>query len=262
MLKATVKRLVPTVPLFFFFTLSGCNPLSNYTPLEKPSGVHYAYTGDHGPEHWGDLSAEFAPCKTGQQQTPINITQTQGAALSPLQFNYLPSELRIINNGHTVQMNYEEGSTLVVGDQTYKLLQFHFHTPSEHTINGQHSAMELHLVHQNEAKQLAVVGLMINEGENNSALQQFWNSFPGQNYIEQVSPAIRYNIRDLLPSNQSYYNYSGSLTTPPCSENVNWFLLKEPITVSSEQLANFKRFYELNARPVLDLNGREVKESQ
>lgn len=218
--------------------------------------VHWGYDGEVAPEHWGDLSPDFATCGTGKEQSPVDIPAT--AAVNPpgLGFNYRPSTVNIINNGHTIQVNYDQGSTLETGDGSYPLLQFHLHALSEHTLNGAHTAMELHLVHKDSAGRIAVVGVMLVEGAPNPAYEPVLSHMPDEEGQAETIAGIRVDAAGLLPAQQSYYHYYGSLTTPPCTEGVTWFVMAEPVALSAAQIAAFTRLYDHNYRPVQPLHGR------
>ena len=223
---------------------------------------HFAYSGENGPEHWGELSDEWATCSDGTSQSPINIDTTQtvpNANLDDLVTQYQETPGKLLNNGHTLEVEYEGGSTLTVGSQEYALLQFHFHVPSEHTVDGVAADMELHLVHQNADGGLAVVAVMIDTGSENAALAPYWNEFPEDEGEAEVETAI--NAADLLPDSLDYYTYSGSLTTPPCSQDVTWFVLKGRISASQEQIDHLVGLLGNNVRPVQPLNGRTVEEN-
>ncbi len=187
------------------------------------AGVHWGYEGVAGPTNWGNLSPTYTVCKKGLSQSPINITNTHKANLGYISFHYTTTPLKILNNGHTIQVNYAANSFIKVNNKVYKLQQFHFHSPSEHRLYNNFYDMEVHLVHKNDQGELAVVGIFMKQGRANSLIQNLWNFIPSQINFEQT---IQQNINaaGLLPSNQSYYHYSGSLTTPPCSENVNWYV--------------------------------------
>ena len=222
----------------------------------------WTYSGDHGPEHWGGLSPEFAACSNGKEQSPINITDPHTAALSPLHFAYHSSPLKIIDNGHTVQINYAPGSTLTVEGKTYELVQFHFHHPSEEEINSQHYAMVAHLVHKSSEGKLAVVAVLIKEGSPNQLISTLWDNLPPEKGKELDKDDVELHVTDLLPANHRYYTFPGSLTTPPCSEGVTWYVLATPMSLSKAQIDKFARIYPLNARPVQPLHDRKVEESK
>lgn len=218
---------------------------------------HWGYEGEAGPERWGDLNRSYALCKLGQAQSPIDIANVEAANLAALTFDYQPATPSIVNNGHTVQVNFPAGSTLRVGNDEYQLLQFHFHTPSEHTVNGQHSAMELHLVHRHTSSALAVVGVFLIVGEANPTLEPLWGQLPS--YAGGERPlSIIVNPTDLLPPSRRTYRYAGSLTTPPCSEGVLWLVMQQPVAISQMQLDKFRTIFPANSRPTQPLNGRRV----
>jgi carbonic anhydrase len=220
---------------------------------------HWSYDGATGAKNWGSLKPEYALCKSGTQQSPINIDQTYAQALDKLGFNYQPSKLNIQNNGHTIQLNYDRGSFLEIGKDKYQLLQFHFHTPSEEAIGGKRYPMVVHLVHKNEAGQLAVVALLINEGKaDNPLFNQFWNKLPSEHNETRIFDDIKYNVASLLPSKTSYWTFMGSLTTPPCSEGVRWLVLKQPLSISAKQITRFRHEFAMNARPLQSLFDRAV----
>jgi len=140
--------------------------------------VHWGYEGENGPAEWGALSAEYILCAEGKQQSPIDIAGGSIQDLPEITFHYQPTELNILNNGHTIQVNYDAGSSIEVAGAAYELRQFHFHAPSEHTVNGKHSALEMHLVHQKSNGALGVVGVMINSGQTNQQFTPIWRELP------------------------------------------------------------------------------------
>ncbi|MBU0961140.1 MAG: carbonic anhydrase family protein [Proteobacteria bacterium] len=221
--------------------------------------THWGYSGHEGPEFWGDLSHDYAICKTGKNQSPIDVDSLVEAELSPIVFQYNAVPLDIVNNGHTVQVNYAPGSTITVNGHTYNLLQFHFHTPSENTVKGQFFAMEAHLVHSDDAGNLSVVGVMFEEGAENPFLAGIWSHMPEKAGVSKSLPEVTLNVKDMLPSNKSYYRFNGSLTTPPCSEGVNWMLLQNPVPVSRAQADKFHTLMGGdNNRPVQPVNARPI----
>jgi carbonic anhydrase len=220
--------------------------------------AHWAYEGAEGPDNWGNLSGDYFTCKDGRSQSPINISRSLGADVGGLEFHYSAVPLRVVNNGHTVQVNYSSGSYMVVGGVRYDLLQFHFHSPSENTSNGKPYAMEAHLVHKSANGTLAVVGVFLKEGQSNSFVQKIWSNLPRAINQENVVQSVTLNANTLLPANKSIYHFQGSLTTPPCSEGVKWFVMKDTQTVSSSQVSKFLGLIGENARPTQPLNGRSV----
>jgi carbonic anhydrase len=221
---------------------------------------HWTYEGEEGPEHWDDLDPSYAICGTGIHQSPIEISSTNEKDLPNIVFHYESSQVNIFNNGHTVQVNYDVGSYIELDDVRYDLLQFHYHTPSEHMINGKSFPAEIHLVHENMAKELAVVGVLLQEGTKNSAFEPFINNLPAEK-SDVKDAGVKINANDFLPSIQTTFRYNGSLTTPPCSEGVSWLLMTTPVELSSEQLSELESIFEEgNNRPVQPLNNRSLEE--
>ena len=221
---------------------------------------HWEYEGEEGPEHWGELADEYRMCSEGRNQSPINLVSDVRAELPQLEFEYYSTPLREINNGHTIQQNVEPGSFLriPVRGVKFELKQFHFHSPSEHSVNGRFYAMEMHFVHIDEHGELAVVGVMIEEGEEHPVLKQLWSFMP-ENPGGTSEQPIGIEETELLPPTRNYYVYGGSLTTPPCSEGVKWLVLKTPIEASAEQIETFKnRVGPTTNRPVQPTNARLI----
>jgi carbonic anhydrase len=215
-----------------------------------------------GPSHWGDLKPEFATCKDGHHQSPIDIRNPKKAALPPIQFAYKASPLHIIDNGHTVMINYSPGSSISVGDKKYALKQFHFHRPSEEKINGKSFEMTVHLVHADDQGKLAVVAVLLQKGEDSALVHELWKDLPKEKEKEEFFDNVQIDLSQLLPLDRGYYTFSGSLTTPPCSEDVTWYVLKHPITISAEEIERFSQLYRDDARPTQPLYDRVVLESQ
>jgi carbonic anhydrase len=220
------------------------------------------YGNATGPSHWGDLKPEFALCKLGHHQSPIDIRNPQKADLPPITFDYKPSPLRIIDNGHTIMIDYAPGSSISVGGKKYVLKQFHFHRPSEEKIDGKGFDMTVHLVHADEAGKLAVVAVLLENGAENPLVRELWSDIPKEKEKEESFEGIQVDVSRILPSNRSYYTFSGSLTTPPCSEEVTWFVLKNPTSVSDAQIRQFSQLYRNDARPTQPLYDRVVLESK
>ena len=220
------------------------------------------YGAKHGPGHWGKIKPEFASCGIGKVQSPIDIRKPVHAKLDPIKFDYHPTPLHIIDNGHTIQVNYGTGISISIGDQRYQLVQFHFHKPSEERIAGKSYPMVAHLVHKNAAGALAVVAVLLKEGGANPMVQTLWTNLPTGKEKEKVEQKVAIDAAQLLPENRAYYTFSGSLTTPPCSEGVTWFVLVHPSELSRTQIARFGKIYNANARPVQPLHGRTVKVSE
>ena len=225
--------------------------------------AHWSYQGKTGPLHWGEMEHEFAICATGPYQSPINIktASAKKADLEPITFDYKPSALKIINNGHSIQINYDAGSSITVGPKRYQLVQFHFHRPSEEKIDGKAFDMVVHLVHQDGDGKLAVVAVLVRNGDTNPLIETLWKHLPNEKGVEQVVGDTQIDATALLPPNKAYFKFTGSLTTPPCSEDVTWFVLRNPVQFSGQEIARFAKVYPMNARPVQPLNGRLVQVS-
>jgi carbonic anhydrase len=223
---------------------------------------HWSYDGDQGPSHWGELSPNYASCKNGHHQSPIDIRNPKITDLPAIQFDYKDSPLHIIDNGHTIMVNYGAGSSIRVGDKAYTLKQFHFHRPSEERINGRSYDMVVHLVHVDQGGNLAVVAVLLEQGEDNSLVRELWKDLPKEKEKEELLDTVHIDAADLLPSDHGYYQFEGSLTTPPCSENVAWFVLKHPVTVTSAEIERFTKLYRNDARPTQPLYDRVVFESK
>ncbi|MFV2058188.1 MAG: carbonic anhydrase [Thiohalomonadales bacterium] len=244
-----ISRSISVVALLFF-----CYS----TAVFSAAGTTWSYSGTTGPEVWSNLSAEYELCGTGQKQSPIDLTMTIPEALPWLQYNYRRVDLEIENNTHTVEVIYHSQGELVIDDRQYRLLQFHFHAPSEHTENGLAAQMEIHFVHIDSTSQLAVVAVMVDEGFKNTFFENIISRAPtNKGTVTYVGQAI--NAGELLPENPSHYRaYSGSLTTPPCSEAVRWFVLEEHIEFARDQIENFLAIIGENARPEQSLNDRMI----
>ena len=226
--------------------------------------VHWSYEGVNGPQAWGKLKPEFNVCALGKRQSPINIEDSstlQGPA-EPLLFNYTASSGSVVNNGHTIQVDLYGDNSVTVRGSTYKLLQFHFHTPSEEQINYRNYAMVAHLVHKNNEGQLAVVAVLLDAGVANALINKVWTYMPLDTNDRVRMPVGLIDMNELLPKDQRYYQFMGSLTTPPCTEGVLWMVLKQPTTVSRDQIRLFTQLFPRNARPVQAVNGRAVREAQ
>lgn len=221
----------------------------------------WGYEGGTGPEHWGEIEQDHEKhvmCREGRNQSPIDISDVRGSKLASLEFHYFDSPIQIINNTHTIHLNYNPGSYVVWGDQQFNLIQFHFHHHSEHLVAGKPYAMEMHMVHKTPQHQYVVIGVFLKEGKHNPNLQKIWDHFPPEIDKEIIYREDIITLMDVLPEKKEYFYYFGSLTTPPCSENVNWFVLDIPIEISREQISYFKKFIDHNARPTQNLNHRII----
>lgn len=233
--------------------------LASFSAFAAEHHAHWGYNGETGPENWAKLTPEFGAC-AGKNQTPVNLTGFIKADLKPLKFNYKTGGSQILNNGHTVQVVYDAGSNVVIDGVEYGLKQFHFHAPSENLIQGESYPLEGHFVHADKDGNLAVVTVMFKEGHENSALKNLWAHMPAKEG-DKIALSPAFNAQTLFPNNHAYYRFSGSLTTPPCTEGVRWIVLKKPAFVSKAQIDAFKKVMgQDNNRPVQAINAREILE--
>jgi carbonic anhydrase len=224
----------------------------------------WSYEGDIGPDHWAELDPEYAVCKTGRAQSPIDIRSSEKADLPIIRFAYKSGPLHIVNNGYTAaRVDYvHSGDFLIVRDQRYELTQFHFHRPSEEHIHGRAYDMVIHLMHAASDGKVAGVAVLLQAGRANTTIQQMWEHMPQTAGSVQEIPGVEVNPARLLPRDTAYYTYMGSQTAPPCSEGVTWFVLKTPMEISTAQIDAFARLYPHDVRPIQPLNGRVVQESR
>jgi carbonic anhydrase len=230
--------------------------------------TRWEYGGPKGPEHWGDLDPDYIACKTGKEQSPIDIQKAERAALPSLRFEYRSGPLKyLINNGYTIRVNYHDapgtGNFLIVGEKRYQLKQFHFHRPSEEYVRGKPYEMEVHLMHADSGGQVVGVTIFLKMGSPNDTVRTLWEHIPMTESKEQEIAGVEINPAGLLPRGETaYYLYQGSETAPPCRENVTWMVLKTPVEISAEQINEFAKLYPHDVRPIQPLNGRIVKESR
>jgi len=229
---------------------------------QVPDGhaAHWGYGGAGGPEQWGQLKPEFSTCSTGTRQSPIDIRSGVKVDLEPIQFDYRPSGFRVIDNGHTIQVNVEGGNSIEVQGRRYDLVQFHFHRPSEERIDGRQFDMVAHLVHKDPEGRLAVIAVLLDRGSAHPLVQTVWNNLPLEKGSE-VAVRATLDMNHLLPADRRYFTYMGSLTTPPCSEGVLWMVMQQPVPIATEQIGVFSRLYPMNARPIQQAAGRLIKQS-
>lgn len=222
--------------------------------------THWSYEGAGGPQHWAELEEGYRACGDGKNQSPVNLTRFVKGELPPIEFHYQASGDQVVNNGHTIQVNFPPGSSITVAGHTFALKQFHAHAPSEHLINGKSFPLEAHFVHADDAGNLAVVAVMFEEGAANPELEKAWRAMP-QHVGEKAVLKDKVLGTAIMPADKHYYRYNGSLTTPPCTEGVTWLVLKQPVTASREQIERFARILHYpNNRPVQPLNARFVLE--
>jgi carbonic anhydrase len=226
--------------------------------------VNWGYSGKERPEFWSDLSEDFATCKTGKNQSPINLMDTEAVGTSGLDgfdVYYRDAKLKLKNNGHTVQMDYPLGSYITINNQRYELLQFHFHTLSEHQLNGFNYPLELQLVHKDAYGNLAIIAILFQEGESNPMLQNIVRKAPKKKTKSKLFSSIKLNPNRFFPAEKEFYKYSGSLTTPPCSQGVYWMVFKQPMQASASQIQRLHNIMGDNNRPVQKLFSRTVLKS-
>ncbi len=246
MKKITSILLVSSVAL-----MTGC-------ATNEVHNSHWGYTGHNTPDTWGHLSEKYRECGVGANQSPINITHSLHAHLPPLAPHYAGRSKNIVDNGHTVQVNMEPGNTFKIDGDTFELKQFHFHSPSENHINGQSFPLEAHFVNLDKKGNIAVIAVMFKEGKANKALEKVWAKIPGKEG-ESNTLKLAGIANAIMPKNKHYYRFNGSLTTPPCTEGVRWFVLKTPVTVSKEQVEKFHHLmHHNNNRPIQPMDARVV----
>ena len=228
---------------------------------ENTSGaeVHWSYEGEVGPDRWGGLDPCFAACDHGVAQSPVDLTGAipADADAGGLDIRWQPTEAEVVDDGHTIRVDMAEGSSIVLEGRQFSLTQFHFHLPSEHTVDGAASTMEVHFVHAAEEGDLAVIGVLMEAGDADPTIQRLWEAIPGPDESPAAVGAL--DPRTLLPAGRGYFRYQGSLTTPPCSEVVSWVVMTESISVSQAQVDAFAALYPMNARPVQPLNDRSIE---
>ncbi len=266
-----MKKIITysTIAISALLLMGGCAEDSGKEPKVKieehstkhETHKHWGYSGNVAPENWGKLDEKFKMCSEGKIQMPIDIRPTKDIDLPKLDLKYGAKSKSIINNGHTVQVNIDNGDTLTVDGNVYELKQFHFHTPSENHINGKSFPLEAHFVHSTKDGKLAVISVMFKEGAMNPTLTKIIKTFPlGENKSKKLELSKEY-IDVMMPKDKDYYKTMGSLTTPPCSENVLWIIFKNPQTASKAQIeAMHKEINKDNNRPIQPTNGREIYE--
>lgn len=268
------RTLTSVAYLFLVLALTACQPAADTvqeadeTPAAPDAGeahddssddpAHWSYEGDTGPLNWATLDDDWAICSSGTEQSPVDLAGVEDADLPDLVMSYLPTPLAVQHKGHTIQVEYQGGGSLTAGERLFTLRQFHFHTPSEHTVDGGSLPLELHLVHQDAAGHLAVVGVHFEEGEAHPALETLTLSLPAP-YAETIVEGATINASDLLPADRTFVTYRGSLTTPPCDESVTWFVMTETQTASADQLARLAAAIPGTNRPVQPLEGRTLE---
>jgi len=243
--------------LLLILALGACSN-DSHKDKDKETDKHWSYEGDTGPEHWAELDPDWEIAARGQSQSPIDLGEATLGDAGTLEFNYLESAIRVTNTGHSIQMSVEPGSWVEIDGKRFHLKQFHLHSPSEHTVNGEFSDLEVHCVHESDDLQLAVVGFLMDPGQGSANFDIFLDNIPEVGET-RVIPNFRTDIAKILPDDLDHkYHYQGSLTTPPCTENVEWIVLKTHTTISAEQIATFRKYYQGNNRPIQPLNDRKL----
>ncbi|HEY3626767.1 MAG TPA: carbonic anhydrase family protein [Terracidiphilus sp.] len=250
--------------LSLLIVMTGVGSAQTHTQ-PAPTHTHWDYYGKTGPLGWGRLDPEYRLCSEGKEQSPIDIRGAKlNKTLKPIEFHYLTGSVELENNGHTVAVHVNPGSYIVANGVRYDLQQFHFHHPAEEEVNGKLTDMDVHLVHKSAEGKLAVVAVRLSEdrGDPNAALATLWQHLPAEaGKTEKVSDML--NPGGLLPADRGYWTYMGSLTTPPCTEGVRWFVLEQPVSISRSQLRAFEALgYKINSRPVQDRNGRKIEANE
>jgi carbonic anhydrase len=227
-------------------------------PILHPES-HWSYEGITGPKTWASLKEEYAQCGRGQRQSPINLVWSRPKKQGPITFNYSATSASIEDNGHTIVTHIPSGQTVSIRGQDYELLQLHFHAPSEHTFSGRAFPMEIHFVHKNPSGGLGVIAVLVEEGAvMHPSIEEIWNHLPTSKHSKVEIEKNSINPEYFLPAAHTYYHYNGSLTTPPCSESVNWNVMNTPIQLSRDQIQKFLARYNHNNRPLQPINGRNV----
>lgn len=218
----------------------------------------WSYSGDNGPEHWARLGGDSVTCGQGKRQSPIDLTGFPPAKVADLTLDYLSSTATIQNTGRFIQVSPSNGGALVMDKTSYKLKSFHFRTPSEHIINGHRAALETQFVHENDKGQTLIVSVMSDIGVADPMLAPIWTFLPTDPGAPVAIPDVLLNARDLMPATEEFYAYSGSLTAPPCTEEVTWLVAASPLSISPEQIDTYQRLIGANARPAQARNGRDL----
>lgn len=218
----------------------------------------WSYMGDNGPETWGGLSSDFRTCGRGRRQSPIDLSGTMRSKSVPIALAYRPSPVEIANTGHTIQLRFKDGGGVVLDSVRYDLQQVHFHTPSEHAVSGKRSAMEAHFVHKNPKGEFLVIAVMLELGAADPIMGPIWAALPPTPGDPRPIENSLLNPRDMMPQIESFYTYSGSLTTPPCREGVTWMVFDQPMTIAPEQSDAYTKLIGLSARPLQDRNHRDI----
>ena len=236
----------------------------NNTQTDAKHDQAWGYSGATGPEHWAELSTENKTCKTGRNQSPIDLRDQNAVdtvGLPPLDVVYQDVPLKVINTGRSVQVNYPLGSYIKLGKDRYELMDFHFHTPSEHQKEGFHYPMEVQLKHRNGDGDIVMMSILFQEGEENETLGMLIPRLPTDIGKQHLHNSLGVNPAGFIPADAEFYKYSGSLTTPPCTEGVYWMVFKQPVHASAQQIQRLSDLMGDNSRPLQSMNARTVLKS-
>jgi carbonic anhydrase len=254
---ATTEEVPNKMPITGQMTANSSTTTDTAAAAVNEAPKTWSYSGETGPDHWADMSSDNSLCQSGKMQSPIDLKwhkPVKGAILHP---SYKASKAFVTDNGHAIQMAFDMGGGIKINGQTYDLMQVHFHSPSEHTLSGKHFPLEAHFVHKNADGKTVVLAAFYKEGRENAMLTKIWNAIPNP-----PSPAsstdLEISARDMMPPMRTYYEYTGSMTTPPCKENVRWMVFNTPMTISQSQLEALHHFHADNNRPIQPLNDRKV----
>lgn len=233
-------------------------------PITAQTTASWDYEGKRGALNWGKLDPDYRACSKGHEQSPIDIRGAHlNKALQPIDFHYIAGPVTLENDGHTVVVHVAPGSYMVAGGVRYELVQFHFHHPGEEAVKGKLSDMEVHLMHKSADGKLAVVDLRLIEdvGNPNAVLATLWQHLPTKaGTSEKVTEMV--NPGGLLPADRGYWTYQGSLTTPPCTEGVRWFVFEQELSLSRDQLRDFAALFKVNTRPLQETHGRRIEANE
>ncbi len=254
---ATVSRRA----MLRLMAIAATCPLCSLAGAEAGVPAKWGYDADSGPAKWGGLSAEFRACSLGKRQAPLDLTDAVKTKIKPLTIAYQKMPVTIENNGYTIQVTASAGSRAHIGDTFYDLIEFHFHHPSEHLLAGKRFDLECHFMHRSAIGEIAVIGVLIKPGKANRSLEPIWQAMPSETGPSKAVSGITVDTAALLPKKRRFYRYMGSLTTPPCDEDVLWTVFEKPVEASPEQIRRFAALFPDNARPVQPLNGRFLLET-
>ena len=221
----------------------------------------WAYQGKNGPDRWADLSPEFSRCGTGRSQSPVDINRKSRLARK-VSFRYRPTALNLLDDGRTISLLSDKGSLVTVYGRRYSLVEVDFHTPSEHQVNGVSWPMEIHLVHKDASGHVAKISL-VEKGKRNKEIDKILNYLPLKRKGRvKRRRHVKINLTKLLPADKRSWHYEGSLTKPPCTEGVNWNILRSPIQLSEDQIKTFRAMYPQNSRPTQPMHDRRIGHSR